>query len=180
VSIFSRKKSIGEFGEISADLPIDSVETYWDNWEPGNKPLAEKMASPDWIPEALGYFTFAHPDLTGIDFSAVAKILSEGMAGGLPDSPIARRMVKELGLPRETADFLARCLTTYAQELDSLASYRGLVDEVEWLAGGCCEICDSNSDVRRKTGQPFPSGHLHPPACPECSCSLAPVVDLLK
>jgi hypothetical protein len=54
------------------------------------------------------------------------------------------------------------------------------VSQVEWKTltkngNGTCDICIVNAGEVRELGQPFPSGHILPPAHPNCECSVGPV-----
>jgi HK97 family phage portal protein len=58
------------------------------------------------------------------------------------------------------------------KQLASLQA-KGIV-AVKW-SGGACDICLQNNGVTRVLGQPFPSGHILPPAHPHCDCSLVEI-----
>jgi HK97 family phage portal protein len=68
---------------------------------------------------------------------------------------------------------------------DDLASQLSLlkgqgVSQVEWKTltrngNGTCDTCIVNAGEIRELGQPFSSGHILPPAHPNCECSVAPV-----
>jgi hypothetical protein len=50
------------------------------------------------------------------------------------------------------------------------------VESVEWLVTEPCELCAPNADKVVPLGKGFPTGHLHPPAHPNCRCAIAPVI----
>jgi SPP1 gp7 family putative phage head morphogenesis protein len=61
----------------------------------------------------------------------------------------------------------------------SIAAYQasGVVDETEWLMGpDSCDICQSLNGQRAALGESFPGGISGPPAHPNCTCVLSPVI----
>ena len=47
------------------------------------------------------------------------------------------------------------------------------ITHLQWVLGiNCCHECMVNSGVTVKTGDPFPSGILLPPQCPDCQCTV--------
>lgn len=86
-----------------------------------------------------------------------------------------------LGLPREVA---APAVEHVLAEANSMAALRGLfasrasgVDVLKaWLsAKDPCDACRANAAQGAiPLEMPFASGHMAPPACLECRCSLIP------
>lgn len=60
----------------------------------------------------------------------------------------------------------------------SIAAYResGVVTGKEWLAFDPCEICAPLDGAIVELDEQFTGGFDHPPAHPNCRCSIAPVV----
>lgn len=47
------------------------------------------------------------------------------------------------------------------------------ITHLQWVLGiNCCHECMVNSGVTVKAGDPFPSGILLPPQCPDCQCTV--------
>jgi SPP1 gp7 family putative phage head morphogenesis protein len=77
----------------------------------------------------------------------------------------------------ERARLIARTETAAAYSMGSYAGYREAgVESVEWLVTEPCELCAPNADKIVPLGNGFPTGHLHPPAHPNCRCAIAPVI----
>lgn len=54
-------------------------------------------------------------------------------------------------------------------------SQSGMVEQIKWIVSKSpCEICDPNDQQVVKIGEPFPSGHTHPIAHPNCECAHVP------
>lgn len=50
-----------------------------------------------------------------------------------------------------------------------------------WVLGvNCCSNCKNNDGVKVKVGEPFPSGLLLPPQCPDCQCTVVEHIESEK
>ena len=76
------------------------------------------------------------------------------------------------------AQMIARTETNDALSQASMDKMRDMgIDGKEWLTGDPCEICAANeADGVIPREQAFSSGHVRPPAHPNCNCSLAPAI----
>lgn len=110
--------------------------------------------------------------------SQLRKVISDGIANkrGIPG--LTSDLRKEFStMSKYRAQMIARTETS-----DALGkSFMDRVEEMgiegkEWIwPGGECEICEENEAAGViRIDEAFPSGHMHPPAHPNCECALAP------
>lgn len=81
---------------------------------------------------------------------------------------------------RSRAILIARTETAAAYSQGSIAAYRasGVVTQTEWLLGpDPCEICQALDGTRADLGDEFTDGISAPPAHPNCTCALSPIVE---
>lgn len=147
----------------------------WENWSPGNPGAAEIAAKHDWLENGIRIQGLSFQGLEEIDLNAFAAIVSEEIAIGSSESKIIKRIRGAIGVEKELAKSLVHFATTLATSEDSIARYvEGGVENVEWLGGSCCTTCDLNDGTSVKTGDKFNSGHVIPPGCNYCICSISP------
>lgn len=85
------------------------------------------------------------------------------------------------GMSASRATMIARTETAAAYSRGSILAWEdaGVVDAMEWLLGPePCPVCQEivSKTPRVPLGETFHGGVKHPPAHPQCTCALAPVV----
>ena len=109
-----------------------------------------------------------------------ARLVKLGLKAELVDKRAARYAAKLL---RQRSYLIARTETIRALSAGQQAAWRtaraaGRIPKTSlqrWSVVGddrLCPICIALSGVKRKIGQQFPGGILHPPVHPSCRCSL--------
>lgn len=81
---------------------------------------------------------------------------------------------------RTRALTVARTETASAYSQGSIAAYQasGVVKQTEWLLGpDPCEICQALDGMTADLGEEFADGISGPPAHPNCTCVLSPIVE---
>lgn len=81
---------------------------------------------------------------------------------------------------RSRALLVARTETAAAYSQGSIAAYQasGAVKQTEWLLGpDPCEICQALDGLKADLGEEFADGISAPPAHPNCTCALSPIVE---
>jgi hypothetical protein len=118
-------------------------------------------------------------ELTASTGEKIAQIVSDGIKSkrGIPG--ISRDIRREFPeISKAKADNIAQTETCGALENAFMDRAKDLgITGKEWVVTSPCEICQSNAAVGAiPVDQPFPSGHMHPPAHDGCRCALAPVM----
>lgn len=81
---------------------------------------------------------------------------------------------------RSRAMLIARTESAAAYSQGSIAAYRasGVVKQTAWLLGpDPCEICQALDGLTADLGDEFADGISAPPAHPNCTCALSPIVE---
>lgn len=81
---------------------------------------------------------------------------------------------------RTRAMLISRTETAAAYSQGSIAAYRasGVVKQTEWLLGpDPCDICQGLDGLKADLGEEFADGISAPPAHPNCTCALSPIVE---
>lgn len=170
------RKRLGKKADSQAVTDTANPVFEWSNWKPGNSELKVEVGSLDWMNKALAYFTFPLPDISHIDLPQLGEFIRVAIATGEAERTTAKKIASEFGISDEAATRVGHAFVTYAYSVPDSLDNRVVAQNQEWLAG-CCETCDVNDGETRKVGESFPSGHLHPPACGYCTCTLAPSLD---
>lgn len=89
--------------------------------------------------------------------------------------------IREAGVTQSVSrsTTIARTETATAYSRGSLVAYTesGVVKEVEWLTSeDACPICDPLDGLTAALGDTFPGDIGYPPAHPNCTCAISPVV----
>jgi len=82
-------------------------------------------------------------------------------------------------LSRSRSLAISRTESAAGYSQGSIAAYQvsGVVTETEWLQGpDSCDICQSLNGQRAELGAEFASGITAPPAHPNCTCVLSPII----
>ena len=81
-------------------------------------------------------------------------------------------------MSKARAETIARTETCDALEQSFMDRAKDIgVSGKEWIVTDPCPICEDNGNAGAiPLDQVFPSGHMRPPAHPNCRCALAPVM----
>ena len=149
----------------------------WENWSPGNSGAAAIAGKPDWLENGLLKQGLTFEGSKEINLNSFAAIVAEEIALGSSESKIIKRIKIEMEVEKELAKSIVHFSTTLALSEDSMARYlESGVEYVEWLGGSCCSVCDENDGTKVKMGKKFKSGHVIPPGCNYCICSISPYI----
>lgn len=107
------------------------------------------------------------------------KVITDRMEE--PEFTLAKAKKEVIKVFKEEADWRAqRIAQTEVQTAYNEANFRsysgsGMVEKIKWIVSKSpCEICSQNEGVVVAIGDPFPSGHTHPIAHPNCECGHVP------
>jgi len=110
----------------------------------------------------------------------IANVISQGIENKRGVPGISRDIRQAFGdMAKYRSDMIARTETANALSQSSLDAMRGMgVEGKEWVWGGSdCDICAENEAKGViSVNDIFPSGHEAPPAHPNCTCAIAPVM----
>lgn len=110
----------------------------------------------------------------------VANIIANGMKSGETNETIARTIRESYTLSHERSVLIARTETAYADVAGNVATYTEAgVESKRWVLGSdSCEVCVGNASVGViPFNDIFPSGDFAPPAHPNCTCDIIPVLE---
>lgn len=156
-------------------MPIATVID-WSTWKPGN-PSAAALVKPRGGLQALldtRKITIAD-EVINTRLDRIGTALATSLDKGFNMQQTAQMIDAVIDDP-EAAMMIARTETARAVSIATRDSYeRTGVEQVEWLAGDGCDICEENADASPiAIGDTFPSGDSEPPAHPNCECAIAP------
>jgi SPP1 gp7 family putative phage head morphogenesis protein len=110
----------------------------------------------------------------------IRRLTAQAADQGWGTEQLAREIRKAgADLSRSRSLAISRTESASGYTGGSLAAYQasGVVDETEWLMGGdSCDICQGLNGQRAALGESFPGGYDGPPAHPNCTCVLSPIV----
>lgn len=111
----------------------------------------------------------------------IQMLVGQQAGNGWSNEELAQA-IRDQGITRSEsrAMLIARTETAAAYSQGSIAAYRasGVVSQVEWLLGpDPCEICQGLDGARADLGEEFADGISAPPAHPNCTCALSPIVE---
>lgn len=109
----------------------------------------------------------------------VARIISEGLGLGSTNQEIANDLQTAYTFSDDRAEVIARTETAYADVAGNVASYSEAgVEMKRWVLGSdSCELCQANEDAGPiPFDDAFPDGSFAPPAHPNCTCDIIPVL----
>ena len=110
---------------------------------------------------------------------ALTDLLVESLHSGQSVNWLERR-IRPLFPAGHESRSVANTFIAWAVSVTELRSYMASNTKAEWLAvNNSCRTCLANQSAGPVlAGQPFPSGHLTPPAHLDCRCCLVPYVDV--
>ena len=111
----------------------------------------------------------------------IAEVITAAAAEGLDTADTAAR-IRELGFTQSVSrsTMIARTESANAYTGGSLTAYQisGVVKQTEWLTGtDPCDICVSLDGATAALGSEFAPGVIGPPAHPNCTCVISPIVE---
>lgn len=109
----------------------------------------------------------------------VARIIGDGIAAGSSNGEIANELQTAYTFSDERAEVIARTETAYADVAGNVASYSEAgVEMKRWVLGSdSCDLCQENEAAGPiPFDAAFPDGSFAPPAHPNCTCDIIPVL----
>ena len=151
----------------------------WRDWKPGNKRAAEMAIRKSFISEILARQKIEIPGIEQLDLEEVGRVCSEALSRGFSYDKTSKLLQEAIDNPMlRGTDGISLNIAwvvcaTAAEEFAYKSFYELGVEEVEWIGStDNCSICSVNVGQRVKLGSLFKSGHLFPPCCLNCRCSL--------
>lgn len=119
--------------------------------------------------------------ITDTTRAQIAEVIGAAAAEGLDTADTAAR-IRQLGFTQSVSrsTMIARTESASAYTAGSLTAYQisGVVKETEWLTGGDpCPDCIALDGQRARLGSEFAPGVIGPPAHPNCTCTVSPIVE---
>lgn len=108
------------------------------------------------------------------------KIIAEGFERGESIPEISERVAGFFKKERDfRTDRIARTEVSAISNFAATESYKQAgIEKIQWLVAFPEDVdCVGNTNVVRNIGDPFPSGHVQPPAHPNCVCATIPVIE---
>jgi hypothetical protein len=165
------------FGAADAKNQIYSeIGLDWDEWEPGRESAAVLVDAPRGLKTILDKEAITIKGIDDTTLDRIGSALANGLSQGLGAGEISRAIDYIIDDPARSM-VIARTETARALVEASASEYRDAgIEEVEWLVGDPCAICEVNAGMKMPMGEEFPSGDVQPPAHPNCVCDISPVV----
>lgn len=156
--------------------PITASVIDWSTWIPGNPSAAALVKPRGGLRSLLATRKIEVADeIVHTKLDRIGTALARSLETGANMKETAKMIDAIINDP-EAAIMIARTETARAVSIATRDSYeRSNVEQVEWLAGDGCDICEENADASPiGIGDTFPSGDSEPPAHPNCECALSP------
>lgn len=153
----------------------------WKDWKPGNSRAAHMARGKNWIGDMLSRHKIDIPGIESFDLVELGKVSAQALDGGLGVNRFAKLLETEMDNPllRGPDGISLTIASIIGSAAANAVSYKSCielgVEKVQWIGHGLCAICSKNIDQIRRIGEEFDSGHLFPPACVNCYCSITPV-----
>lgn len=109
----------------------------------------------------------------------LAKVIKDGISNKRGVPGLARDIRKEItDMSKYRSQLISRTETCDALQQGFMDRAKDLgISGKEWVVTEPCPICSENGAAGPiPINQEFPSGHMRPPAHPNCRCALAPVM----
>lgn len=148
----------------------------WDTWKPGNESAAALVKPTGGLRSLLDTRKITIADeVINTKLDRIGTALATALEKGYGVKETAQMVDAVIDDP-EAAMVIARTETARAVSIATRDNYeKSGVEQVEWLAGDGCDICEENADASPLgIGDTFPSGDSEPPAHPNCECALSP------
>ena len=162
-----------------------SVDTFWDQWKPGNHPAEALVRAKGKLRELLDRTGATIRDISNTSIDRIGTMLADTLKQGLTETQFVEKLLASN--IKGIADNPARALTIAHTEMNRAfsASKTDMFQELgvtshTWSViindPWPCEDCAPNDGVTVLIGEPFPSGDTDTPVHPNCYCSTDPVV----
>lgn len=149
----------------------------WDTWKPGDEVAAALLRKPKGLKRLLDEAGVVSRSIKRTGYERVGTALADAIAAGMSDRGAARLLLQHMSDP-------ARALTIAVTEQNRAVSAATVqrytdagLERMEWHVSDPCPTCAIDAGQTVRIGEPFPSGHMQPPAHPHCRCVLLPVFE---
>lgn len=119
-------------------------------------------------------------NITDTTRSEVADLIGDAVEEGWSNDKLADMLETDYTFDEDRAEMIARTETAYADVAGNVASYEEAgVEKKRWLLGpNSCSYCEQNADDGDiDFNDTFTTGDFAPPAHPNCTCDIMPVLD---
>lgn len=132
------------------------------------------------VQEVLGDLALLIRDVTETTRDEIRALIGKQADEGWSLDQLADAILERGEIASKTrATLIARTESATAYSRGALLAYEtsGVVSGTEWLLGPePCPVCQPLGGKIAKLGKEFASGIAHPPAHPDCTCAIAPVL----
>jgi SPP1 gp7 family putative phage head morphogenesis protein len=154
------------------------IESAWADASLAGVPVSFALDNP-FVQTVLGQLAKQIKGVADTTKDDIRRLVGQQAEEGWSVEELQRR-IREKGdiSGRTRALLIARTETAAAYSQGSLAAYKasGVVSGVEWLVSDPCPICAELDGKVVKLGDEFAPGIDAPPAHPQCTCAIAPVI----
>lgn len=148
----------------------------WSTWEPGDQVTAALLKPKKGLQRLIGAQNVTIKDMTSTTLNQLGNALGEAVAMGMSARTASRHIKKTLAHPSR-ALMIAITESNRAMNYAAVDRYKESgIQEMRWLVFDPCDICAQNANQVAPIGEPFKSGHIRPPAHPNCRCATAPII----
>jgi hypothetical protein len=157
---------------------LNSLNTNWSKWKPGNRAAALLVAPPNGLKRLLEQRNVKIQGMTNTTLDRIGTALADGLLEGSTRRQIALDLM-------DIVDDADRALTIAGTEMRSAVVNASMdlyqdsgVEKVQWLVAEPCDLCMENFN-QSPIGIDEEWINGEPPVHPNCMCDIAPyVVDI--
>ena len=154
---------------------LNSLNTNWSKWKPGNRAAALLVAPPNGLKRLLEQRNVKIQGMTNTTLDRIGTALADGLLEGSTRRQIALDLM-------DIVDDADRALTIAGTEMRSAVVNASMdlyqdsgVEKVQWLVAEPCDLCMENFN-QSPIGIDEEWINGEPPVHPNCMCDIAPYV----
>ena len=157
---------------------LNSLNTNWSKWKPGNRAAALLVAPPNGLKRLLEQRNVKIQGMTNTTLDRIGTALADGLLDGSTRREIALDLM-------DIVNDASRALTIAGTEMRSAVVNASMdlyqdsgVEQIQWLVAEPCDLCMENFNQSPiGINEEWINGE--PPVHPNCMCDIAPyVVDI--
>ena len=154
---------------------LNSLNTNWSKWKPGNRAAALLVAPPNGLKRLLEQRNVKIQGMTNTTLDRIGTALADGLLEGSTRREIALDLM-------DIVDDADRALTIAGTEMRSAVVNASMdlyqdsgVEKIQWLVAEPCDLCMENFN-QSPIGIDEEWINGEPPVHPNCMCDIAPYV----